>query len=110
VSEYKILHDDQPHSIEIEGEMTIYTAMDVKNKLLAAYASSQSIEVDLSGVSEMDSAGLQLMLMAKEEAAAKYKTVRFKGFSQAVLSVLDVYDLTDYFVDASLLRLSSVSP
>jgi len=79
--------------------MTIYTAADVKQRLLAPFADCQQIDVDLSQVSEIDSAGLQLMLLAKREAVAQGKDIRFVAHSPAVLDVLELCQLTGYFGD-----------
>lgn len=85
--------------LRLEGELTIYTAMDTKQRLLEPLASCQQLEVDLSQVSEIDSAGVQLMLLAKREASALGKDLRFVGHSTIVADVLELYRLTGYFGD-----------
>jgi anti-sigma B factor antagonist len=90
--------------IALEGEMTIYTAADLKVRLLNALAETEDLEVDLSGVSELDSAGLQVMVLLKREACDKGKSVRFADHSQAVLDVLDLTDLGSVFGDPVLIR------
>jgi anti-sigma B factor antagonist len=89
--------------ITVEGEMTIFAAQALKEQLLAALEEGPEIEVDLSRVSEMDSAGLQLMVAAKREAAARDKTLRFTGHSPAVVDTLDLCDLSGHFGDPVLL-------
>ncbi|MDO9189441.1 MAG: STAS domain-containing protein, partial [Sulfurimicrobium sp.] len=54
--------------LRLEGELTIYTAMDMKQRLLEPLSTCRQVDVDLSQVSELDSAGLQLMILAKREA------------------------------------------
>ena len=53
--------------LRIDGEMTVACAANLRDEILAALSSRDGaeIEVDLSGVSEIDSAGLQLMLQLK---------------------------------------------
>ena len=92
-------NDSNPCHLRLEGEMTIFTATDTKERLLAPLSSCQQIDVDLSQVSEIDSAGLQLMLLVKREATAQGKDIRFVGHSQAVLDVLELCQLTGYFGD-----------
>jgi anti-anti-sigma regulatory factor len=47
--------------------MTIYQAQAQKEQLLAALAATEHLELDLSAVTEMDTAGLQLLLLLKRE-------------------------------------------
>ena len=57
--------------VEIKGEMSIFTALAVRQQLLDALEQpgAATIEVDLASVSEVDSAGIQLLIAAKREAA-----------------------------------------
>jgi ABC-type transporter Mla MlaB component len=85
--------------IAMQGAMTIYEAADDKRRLLAALARCAELEIDLSGVSEMDTAGIQLLLLAKREAAKQAKLVRLAAHSAASLEAIDLYDLGGYFGD-----------
>lgn len=79
--------------LHIEGDMTIYTAADMKSELMAHLAQPCEREIDLSDVSEMDSAGLQILIMAKREAERHGTNLRLTGHSRAVLDVLDMCNL-----------------
>lgn len=83
----------------IEGEMTIYRASELKDMIGPALASNQNIEIDLSLVTELDSAGLQLMLSSKIESAVRGTKLSFLGHSPAVREVLDLCDLGGFFGD-----------
>ncbi len=48
--------------ITIDGELTIYNVLDIKQELIAALADERDIEVNLSKISEIDTAGMQLLL------------------------------------------------
>lgn len=90
----------------IVGELGIFTAREVQEQLLCACAAAGEgdvIEIDLSAVSEIDSAGLQLMLAAKRQAAAAGRALRFAGHSPAVLEVIDLCDLAGQLGDPLLL-------
>jgi anti-anti-sigma factor len=93
--------------LRLEGEMTIYTALDIKGQLMSPLDTCRQIEVDLSQVTEMDSAGLQLMLLAKREATAHGKEVRFVAHSPAVMDVLELSQLTAYFGDPVVMASSA---
>lgn len=80
--------------IGIKGELDIFTAGTQRQLLLDAIDAGSEVEVDLSEVSEMDSAGLQLIVAAKREAARRHKPLRISGQSQAVLDILGLCDLS----------------
>lgn len=83
----------------IDGEMSIYTAADLKGQLFPAFHECGEAELDLSRVVEMDTAGLQLLILLKKEAAAAGKAVRFAFHSKAVVEVLDLCNMAGFFGD-----------
>ncbi|NTV10160.1 MAG: STAS domain-containing protein [Zoogloea sp.] len=83
----------------IEGEFGIFTARDLRERLLALMDEGDELEIDLSAVTEMDSAGVQLMLAAKREAQARDKSLRFTGHSPAVDDLLALCDLAGLLGD-----------
>ncbi len=87
------------HRLEIEGDLTIYAAADLKEKLLAALAEETEIEVNLARVGEVDTAGVQLLILAKREAARLGKELHLTGHSPAVLEALDLIYLGGFFGD-----------
>ena len=93
-----------PVRFAIEGELTIYRAADVKTELLDALRQAALLEVDLSGVTELDTAGLQVLMLAKQVAAADGRQLRLVGHSPAVLDVFEMLDLGGYFGDAVLIH------
>ena len=89
--------------IGIEGEMTIYAATQIKESLLSAMADCKEIEMSLAQVSEIDSAGLQLLALVKREAADRGKPLHFVAHSKAVLDMLDMCNLVGVFGDPVVL-------
>ncbi len=85
--------------LSIDGEMTIYTAAELKGKLLPALQGCTEAELDLSRVAEMDTAGLQLLVLLKREAAAAGGRFRFVSHSKDVLEVLDLCNMVGAFGD-----------
>ncbi len=81
----------------VEGSMTIYEAAADKPVLLDALAKAKETEIDLSCVREMDTAGLQLLILAKREALNAGKILRLSRHSAASLDVLERYNLAAYF-------------
>jgi len=88
----------------VNGGFTIFQAAEYKPQLLGVIDNADDLlEVDLSGVDDIDTTGLQLLLLMKREAALQYKQLLFNGFSPAVQSVIDMLHLQDLFdVPASI--------
>lgn len=87
------------HQITLTEPMTIYTASTQKLLLLEAVANCQELDLDLSQVGEMDTAGFQLLLLTKREASKTDKAVRITAHSKAVREILDLYNMGSYFGD-----------
>ena len=89
--------------LQLEGEMTIYTALEMKGQLLRHLAKAKELEVDLSQVTEIDSAGLQLLILLKRETAARDAVLRLTAHSAPVTDVIDTLNLAAYFGDQMVL-------
>lgn len=85
--------------LRIEGEFSIYRAAELKPVILHAIESAPVLEIDLSGVAEFDTAGLQLLLLAKRVAADKGHELRLVRHSAVVVDVLQLLDLAAHFGD-----------
>lgn len=83
-------HKGQTAHIALTGELTIYTAAETKTGLTSAIEGAKDVEIDLSNVSEIDTAGLQLMLIAKRHPD---KAVRFINHPPAALRLIDLANL-----------------
>ena len=90
-------------TLTIEDELTIFTAADQKTNLLNCLGSGDDLEINLSRVVEMDTAGLQLLILIKREAARTSKQLSFVMHSKAVLDVLDLANLATAFGDQVVL-------
>jgi len=90
--------------VALDGEMTIYRAADLKAIVLDALRKTQVLELDLSGVTELDTAGLQVLMLAKQTAKADQRELRLVKHSPAVLEIFDMLDLGAFFGDALLMH------
>lgn len=80
--------------LALEGELTIYTAAQQHQLLLAwATGASGSGAVNLARVTECDSAGLQLLLAARATLAEQGCAIALHEPSRPVREVLDLYAL-----------------
>jgi anti-anti-sigma factor len=82
-----------------DNDLTIYNAVETKRQLLDAVRSRKTLELDLSRVGEMDTAGFQLLVLAKREAQHLDRTLRIVAHSPAVLEVIEFYNMVAYFGD-----------
>ena len=83
--------------------MTIYHALDQKTLLLDALLTCDVLELDLLQVGDIDTAGLQLLIMLKKEAQRTGKRVAIVAHSQAVQSVIDFCNLAAELGDPLLI-------
>ena len=91
-------------SFAIDGELTIYRAADLKVQLLDALRQTQVLEVNLSGITELDTAGLQVLMLAKQTASADKRELKLVQHSPAVVEIFDMLDLGAFFGDALLIH------
>lgn len=80
-------------ALAVEGELSIYRAAELKAALLDALAAGEALELDLSKVTEMDSAGVQLVLLAAREAKAAGRRFGIAARSPQVDEVLQLCGL-----------------
>lgn len=85
--------------IELNEDMTVYNAVEQKTRLLNELGGCEELDLDLSQVSEMDSAGFQILYLAKREALKMGKVLRMTAHSKAVTDLLDLYNMASYFGD-----------
>jgi anti-sigma B factor antagonist len=90
--------------VNVQDDLTIYNALEVKKKLSKNMCKAAEMEVDLSGVNEIDSAGLQLLILFKREAKKQSRVLRLVAHSQVVMDIIDTYNLGACFGDPMVLK------
>lgn len=85
--------------LAINDEMTIYTVLEHKTALSEQLKANKELQLDLSGVTELDSAGLQLLLFLKREANDRQIQLSLTQHSQAVVEVFELLNLSKHFGD-----------
>jgi anti-anti-sigma factor len=86
--------------LSIKDDMTVYNAESLKETLLGyCHPNTQELQLDLSAVTEIDSAGIQLLLLLKAEAQKRAFTLRLLRHSEAVIEVFELLKLGTYFGD-----------
>jgi anti-sigma B factor antagonist len=88
---------NDPTRLAIEGELTIYTVAQWKPRLLERISASSALELDLSAVNEIDTAGQQLLMAAQLHARALGRPLRVSACSTAVADLLALCWLASWF-------------
>lgn len=79
--------------VDVQDEMTIYTAVQHWEQLLPLLVQAGMLELDLSAVPEMDSAGIQLLLALQQESQRLNKRFRLCRPSAEVMELLQLLRL-----------------
>lgn len=95
--------------LSLAEDLTIYHALEQKTRLLDALATTDELELDLRHVGEIDTAGLQLLLLLKKEAQRTQKRVSIVAHSQEVRSVIDFCNLATELGDPLVIPAAEAS-
>lgn len=91
------LVNDESDRVLLAGELTIYAAAELKPRLLDQLHRREALEIDLAGVSELDCAGVQVMLMLQNEARVLERKLSWSGHSEVVRQQLATLNLGHAF-------------
>lgn len=86
-------------TLKLDGELTIFEAAEARARLALDLAAGAPLELDLSGLLELDTAGVQVLLWAKREAGRLGFALPFAHHSPAVLEVFERLNLAGTFGD-----------
>jgi anti-anti-sigma factor len=92
--------------LRIEGPMNIARAAELKPRLLEAMATGGGARLDLGEVSSIDTAGVQLLLMAQRWAQQHQRRLNLVASSRAVADTMRMLGFTQWTVPSGA---SSVS-
>lgn len=81
----------------IKGEMTIYQAQELKTSLHSFINNYKKFELDLSQVSEIDSSGMQLLLLFRKKATQANGSIKLLACSEAVSNLITLFGMQDWF-------------
>lgn len=84
----------------LTGELTIYAVDKLRAFWTEAFANLPiTVMIDLSGITRMDSAGIQFLVSLKTELNRQNKKLNLSGHSDAVLGIYELYGLLAFFGD-----------
>ncbi len=99
----------QQVELQIEGELSIYRADELKRALIEPLQKDMRLVVNLAGVSELDTCGLQLLMLAKRTAAKVGGELQLVAHSPAVLEVFELLNVAAFFGDHLVIPTSAAS-
>ncbi|MGE3537620.1 MAG: lipid asymmetry maintenance protein MlaB [Candidatus Tectimicrobiota bacterium] len=88
------------HQLRLAGELTIYTAAAFMPQLCQILPECPALELHLGQINELDTAGVQQLLLARREAARLGKVLRLVEPSAATREVLAFLQLEAAFQTA----------
>ena len=89
--------------LRLHGELTIDSAAAARETLLAQMRPDATLELDLAGITEIDSAGLQLLMSAKLHARGQGGELRLTAHAAGVLELVELLDVGAWLGDPLLL-------
>jgi len=97
--ELEVKKSDDVCVISLQGDLNIYSSPELVDELKGIFTSHAKIALDLAGVSELDTAGLQCLIAAKKEAAKTGKVLKLLNHSPAIIRFIDLLGLVGFFGD-----------
>lgn len=89
--------------LRLQCDLTIFQAAELWRSMSGAIAEQTSVEIDLAEVSEIDTAGMQLLLMLKRAAANERRELRLVNHSPAIVQALGLVDVSRLLGDPVVL-------
>ncbi|MDE3010587.1 MAG: STAS domain-containing protein [Pseudomonadota bacterium] len=83
--------------VMLDQDLTIYHVQDQLRTLLEALAAGPELVLDLSRVGEIDTAGMQVLILAQREALAAGKALHIAAHSPATQEALGFFNLASFF-------------
>lgn len=84
--------------LTLDGELTIYNVTMAKSMLLDDIQNTQDpIALDMANISDIDTAGIQLLLFSKKIFSENNKRLYLSKSNEHVDAVLKNFDVTAYF-------------
>lgn len=84
----------------LSGPLTIYEVSDLHHQFKESCQDGDSVRLDLAGITELDTAGLQLLMALRQHLGSRLVLLQH---SKPVIDMLDLYQLVPFFGDVIVL-------
>ena len=88
---------DKTLLLRVTGDMTAYSAQEIKEGVVEKILKADRVELDLSDVEDMDSAGFQLMYAIKKHADSRQMELKLDTYSSVVMTCMKTYNMLAQF-------------
>lgn len=85
----------QPTRFRVDGDMTIYHAVELKARIIDAVRDHAQLELDLAAVTDLDTAGLQLLVLGRREATRLGHGFDIVACSERVRRLLHTFNVAE---------------
>lgn len=92
---------------KLSGDLTIYSVRQARQEVLELLEKHPALELDLSEIEELDTAGIQLLHWLRRTAIARGAQLPFVHHSAAVVEGFDLLKVTTLFGDPILIAPSA---
>lgn len=89
--------------VAIQSDLTIYQIKEISDALLPQLSPDYDLEINLAAVNELDSSGVQLLMLLRQQSRQQATKLTIVEHSQAVLEVFEQLDLVRWFEDPIVL-------
>ena len=89
--------------LTVDGDLTIYHAAEIRQRLIDGVRGNGVLELDLSHVGEIDTAGLQVLALAKRESHHLDHVLRIVDHSPVVRETIEFLNMAAFFGDPLLI-------
>jgi len=90
------VHDGQT-VVRVAGDLDLAAVEDFVEVVRACLGRSEGVELDLGGVSFIDSSGLGALVRSRKEAESQDKTLRLSNVSETTHRLLNLTGLAEVF-------------
>lgn len=98
-----VARDDRRILLQLSGVFSAQSADDFLKTYTPLRSARDVIVLDFSGITALDTAGVQTLLVIKRDAQVSGYRLKFINHSKAVLRAIEIYGLTGLFGDRLVL-------
>jgi len=96
----EVINDEGLCRTQVEGELTIYTVANYRQAFLEQSRGCNGMKMDLAGVTEIDTAGVQLLVALRQHLIGTESGLQLCNSSESVQEALELTRLAGQFASS----------